>query len=144
MRSARVFLAVMAGVLGCYAIPFLARPDLLGRLVDWDYRGPNAYAEVRAFYGGLELGLALFFGWAALHPPAVRTALVAFALCFGCAGLARGWGMAEFGLSGPTQPAAAAVEVVTAGLAVWLARRLPPGGAPGGRVEPPPGERCPQ
>src|SRR5262245_30088708 len=124
MRSARVFLAVMAAVLACYAFVSLARPDLFGRLVDWDYRGPNAHVEVRAFYGGLELGLALFFGWAALHPPVVRTALVAFALLFGCAGAARGWGLAEFGFSGPTQPAATAVEVVTAGLAVWLAWRI--------------------
>ena len=131
MQLARVFLAVMAAVTACYALAFLARPDLLGRLVELDYRGPNAYAEVRAFYGGLELGLALFFGWAALHPPAVRTALIAFALLFGCAGVARAWGMAEFGLSGPTQPAAAAVEVVTAALAGWLARRVAPGGFPG-------------
>ena len=129
MRSARVFLAVMAGVTGCYALAFLARPDLLGRLVELDYRGPNASAEVRAFYGGLELGLALFFLWAALHPPVVRTALVCFALCFGCAGAARAWGLAEFGFSGPTQPAATAVELVTAGLAVWLTWRLPPGSA---------------
>ena len=133
MRSARVFLAVMAGVTGCYALAFLARPDLIGRLVEWDYRGPDAYVEVRAFYGGLELGLALFFLWAALHPPVVRTALVCFALCFGCAGAARGWGLAEFGFSGPTQPAATAVEVVTAGLAVWLAWRVSHGNVAAGR-----------
>ena len=127
MRSARVFLGLMAGLLSCYAFVCLARPDLFGRVVDWDYRGPNAATEVRAFYGGLELGLVLFFAWAALHPPMVRAALVAFALCFGCAGAARVWGLAEFGFTGATQPAATAVELVTAGLAVWLAWRLPPG-----------------
>lgn len=136
MRSARVFLAVMAVVTACYAFAFLPRPDLLGRLVEMDYRGPDASVEVRAFYGGLELGLALFFGWAALQPAAVRTALVAYALLYGCAGAARVWGMAEFGFSGPTQPAAAAVEGVTAALAIWLARRLGPGGSPGPGASP--------
>lgn len=124
MRAARIFLGLGAVVLACYAVPFLLSPGLLGTLVELEYKGPNAYVEIRSFYGGLELGMAAFFLWAARRPPMVSTALAAFACFFGCAGLARAWGIAEYGFSDPSHPIVAGVEVVGAGVAVWLRGRL--------------------
>ena len=125
MRAARIFLGVMAGILVCYAVPFLFSPQLLGSLVQLEFREPNAYVEIRAFYGGLELGLALFFAWAAASPRLVAPALTGFTLFFGCAGLARWWGVWSFGAADASQPVVASLEVVAAGFAVYLARRLP-------------------
>ncbi len=121
--AAKWFLLAVGVVLCCYAVPFLHSPELLGRLVELEYTGPNAYVEIRSFYGGLELGMAVFFICAALRPPMRHTALVAFALIFGCAGAARAWGVVEYGFSDPSQPVVAGIELAAAGVAVWLARR---------------------
>jgi hypothetical protein len=126
-RAARWFLLAVGVVLCAYALPFPAAPELLGRLVELEYTGPNAFVEVRSFYGGLELGMAVFFIRAASRPPMMRTALVAFTLIFGCAGLARAWGVVQYGFSDPSQPVVAGIEIVAAGAAVWLRRGLPEG-----------------
>lgn len=124
-RLARGFLALGALVLAAYAVAFLADPALLGRLVGLAFEDANAFVEVRAFYGGLELGLAAFFAWAALRPAHARAALVLFAFAFGAAGAARAWGLAEYGFAGPSQPLVAALELAGAAAALVLARRRP-------------------
>ena len=48
-----------------------------------------------------------------------------FAFAFGAAGLARAWGIVEFGFTGPSQPLVAAIELAGAAAALRLARRPP-------------------
>jgi hypothetical protein len=122
-KASRAFLALGALVLAAYAVAFLWDPTLLGRLVGLRFEDPNASVEIRAFYGGLELGLAAFLAWAALRPAHVEAALVLFALAFGAAGAARAWGVAEFGATGPSQPLVAAIELAGAAAALALRRR---------------------
>jgi hypothetical protein len=74
-RAARAFLLLGAAVLAAYGVVFLLSPAVLGGLVGLGFEDPNAFVEIRAFYGGLELGLAAFLLWAALRPAAVDTAL---------------------------------------------------------------------
>ena len=123
---ARGFLAVGAFVLATYAVAFLFDPALLGRLVGLDFAGAgaNAFVEIRAFYGGLELGLAAFLAWAGFRPAHTGAALVMFAFAFGAAGAARVWGIAEYGFTGPSQPLVAAIELACAAGALALQRRL--------------------
>lgn len=124
VRFARGFLFVAAIVLLAYALPFLFAPKLLGQLVQIEYVGPNAYVEIRAFYGGLELGIALYLMWSALAAQRMPYALMMFGLVFFPAGAARAWGVLQYGATGPSQLVVAAVEVLGAGVALWLARAL--------------------
>ena len=89
-----------------------------------EYVGPNAYIEIRAFYGGLELGIALYLIWSARAAQRTPYALMMFGLVFFPAGAARAWGVLQYGATGPSQPLVAAIEVVGASAALWLARAL--------------------
>jgi uncharacterized membrane protein HdeD (DUF308 family) len=127
LRGARLFLALAGAVLAVYGVLLFADPALLGRLVGLRFEGANAPVEIRAFYGGLELGLAAFFVAAARRPAWVEPALAAFALAFGAAGVARAAGIVQFGFTGPSQPLVAGIEIAAAVFAAWLRRRSPEG-----------------
>lgn len=124
-RGRRAFLLLAAAVLAAYAVVFLASPERLGGLVGLAFDDANAFVEIRAFYGGLELGLAGFLAFAAFRPAHAPSALVLFAFAFGAAGAARAWGALAFGFTGPSQPLVAAIELLAAAFALGLARRSP-------------------
>ena len=109
-------------MLAVYGVLLFVDPALLGRLVGLTFVDPNAPVEIRAFYGGLELGLAAFFAAAARRAAWLDPALAAFALAFGAAGLARLAGIAQFGFTGPSQPVVAAIEIA-APRSRWRLRR---------------------
>ena len=127
LRGARVFLAIGGAVLAVYGVLLFANPALFESLVGLEFVGPNAPVEIRAFYGGLELGLAAFFAAAARRTAWLDAALAAFTLAFGAAGLARLAGIAEFGFTGPSQPVVAMIEIAAAA-AAWRLRRGVHGG----------------
>ena len=59
-RIARVSLLLAALGLIAFGAALLVKPSLLG-IVGVELGRPSAATEIRAFYGGLELGLAVFF-----------------------------------------------------------------------------------
>ena len=122
LRGARLFLAIGAAVLAVYGVLLFANPALFESLVGLEFVGPNAPVEIRAFYGGLELGLAAFLAASARRTAWLDAALAAFALAFGAAGLARLSGIAQYGFTGPSQPVVAVIEIVAAAVA-WRLRR---------------------
>lgn len=82
--------------------------------------------EFLTVYGGLELGLALFYGWAALSGPTQQRVALTFSL-FLYAGLVlfRLAGILRYGMPGTTMLAVAGLEMVL--LACALALILRPG-----------------
>lgn len=122
MTAARAFLWFDAFVLTLYAVGFFYDPALLGVLVNLELQGPNAYTEIFAFYGGLELGIATYLAWAAMKPERVGPALVFFAFAFGAAGAARTLGCLLYGFEDPAHPIVAAIEVGFAVVAIGLHR----------------------
>ena len=64
-------------------------PEALGRFVRFDTTDPLTLTEVRAFYGGLEIGLGLFLLGCAALGRALRPALILVALVFGLTAAAR-------------------------------------------------------
>jgi hypothetical protein len=88
MHLARTSLGVTAAAFAGFGVWLLLRPQALSR-VDVSLPSPTARAEIRAFYGGLEIGLGLFFAAAAARPAWHRPALVAQAASLGGAALAR-------------------------------------------------------
>jgi hypothetical protein len=93
MNLPRLSLRLAALAFAAFGVALLVRPTLLGEL-GIELGRPAAVTEIRAFYGGLELGLALFFGLASTRDAWLRPALFAQAASLGGLLLARLVGIA--------------------------------------------------
>jgi hypothetical protein len=86
---------------------------------------PAAVTDVRAYYGGLQLGLAAFIGLSLLRLDLIRAALTLLVLVYSALALARIGGL---WLDGGAQQTfnlyALLLEVVSAGLCYWALRGL--------------------
>jgi Domain of unknown function (DUF4345) len=62
-----VLLALAAGFVA-FGVAFLLAPAKLASLADLAASGKNGLIELRAFYGGIEIGFGVYLGIAALRP----------------------------------------------------------------------------
>ena len=125
MRLARASLLLAVAAFAGFGLAMLARPSVLG-VLGVELARPAARTEIRAFYGGLELGLALFFARVAVEPAWFRPALFALAASLGGVALARLAGIMVDGSAGPLVLLLGAAEAAGALLALVALRRLPP------------------
>jgi peptidoglycan/LPS O-acetylase OafA/YrhL len=131
MNLPRLSLRLAALAFAGFGVALLVRPALLGTL-GIELGRPAAVTEIRAFYGGLELGLAVFFALASTRDEWLRPALFAQAASLGGIVLARLVGFAIDGSAEPLLLLFAAIETTGAVLAIAALRRLPPGTNYGG------------
>ena len=124
LKTTKYFLIFSGIVLLAYALTFLFSPTTLGEIVGFTHHSPNTLVEVTAFYGGLELGMALFFIWSALDAERYKIALVAYTFIFLCAGLARLMGIFLYGFEDPSQPIVTGVEIIFSIFAWWLSSKF--------------------
>ena len=103
-------------------LAFLLAPEYL-RLVDLTPTSATARSDVRAVFGGLELGLAAFFAVCARRPAARRAGLLAAALAFGGLALGRLLSLAGDGVPRALTFALWAPELLGCGLALAALRR---------------------
>ena len=130
MRLVRLYLALSGLFLAGYGIYCLIDPGLLGRLTGLVIATPAAMTEIRAMYGGLELGLGLFFLISAVLPQTTRQGLFCMLLCLGGLGLSRGAGLLFDGAGDGYNIGALIYELGSAVLALAALRflhRAPPG-----------------
>ena len=123
MNLPRLSLRLAALALAGFGVALLVRPALMGTL-GIELGRPAAATEIRAFYGGLELGLALFFALASTRDAWLRPALFAQAASLGGIVLARLIGMALDGSAEPLILLFAAVEGTGAVLGALALRGL--------------------
>lgn len=83
MKLARFALFASALAFGGTGLAFLLRPEAMTAVIGIELGGTVAVADVRAVYGGLELGVATFLVWAARRPATWRPALVGLVSLFG-------------------------------------------------------------
>lgn len=88
LRLARFSLGLTSLIYGGFGVALLLWPTMLAS-VGVELSTPAARAEIRAFYGGLEVGLALFFALAAARPPWFRAGLFAQSTSLGGIALGR-------------------------------------------------------
>jgi hypothetical protein len=110
----RAILGFAGITLAVYGIVLFFTPHALADLVGLEFTSPNAYVEIRSFYGGLEFGIAAFLLTCAWRPPLVPAGILLCALAFSCAGAARLIGVAQYGSDGPSQPLVGALELTLA------------------------------
>lgn len=125
MLSARIFLAVQALILAGFGLAYLIKPHELANLSGMLLMAPAAITDVRAYYGGLQLGLAAYLLLALARLDLLRPALSLLVLLYAALALTR---MAGLWLDGGAQQTfnlyAMLFEVVSAGLAFCCLRGL--------------------
>lgn len=88
MKLSQIALMTAASGFAGFGAAFLVRPNLLER-VDVKAGSARATTELRAMYGGMELGLGVFFLAAALRPEWEEPALMAQVLGLGALAASR-------------------------------------------------------
>jgi hypothetical protein len=112
LRFARFVLAASALAFAGIGLGFFLWPEAFAGRVGIAPHGPAAYSDLRAVFGGLELGLAGFLAWSAAAPERLRLALVAQLAAFGGLVAGRAWSLAADGAPGAFSLGLLGAEVV--------------------------------
>ncbi len=121
----KILLYLASAMLGVMGILFLFWPRWIGGEVALGLTAPAAATDVRAVYGGFELGVAIFLAYCATHQGLQRIGLLAaFLGAFGFA-VGRGIGMWVEGSVTAIHRAMFIFELTSA-LVVWLVYRRTP------------------
>lgn len=125
MLFARILLALQALALVGLGLAYFIRPHEMANLSGMLLMAPAAITDVRAYYGGLQIGLGVFLLLAMSRLELIRGALMLLVLVY--AGLALGR-IGGLWLDGGTQQTfnlyALLIELVSAGLAFGALRGL--------------------
>ena len=125
MLFARIFLAVQALILAGFGLAYLVKPHELANLSGMLLMAPAAITDVRAYYGGLQMGLGMFLLLACRQVELLRGALTLLVLLYCALALARLGGLwLDGGLQQTFNLVALLFELVSAVLAMLLLRRL--------------------
>lgn len=88
MDIGKIAIGVTAAAFAGFGTALIVKPEIL-KTIGIRADGPNARTELRAMYGGMELGFGAFFAAALLKPEWRRPALTAIALGIGGLGVTR-------------------------------------------------------
>ena len=125
MLFARILLAVQAIAFVGLGLAYFTRPEQMANLSGMLLMAPAAITDVRAWYGGLQIGLAAYLLMAMSRVDLARAALTLMVLLFSALALARIGGLwLDGGLQQTFNLAALLVEVVFAGLSFLALRQL--------------------
>lgn len=124
MTFARVFLWLFGAVFLVFGLVALVNPGAMIGPAGIEAGAAGALAEVRAVYGGLQIGLALLLVWSALDPSRYASGLLAYGLILGSVGDCRALGLLIEGTHTPFHLIALAFEWGSAILALVAWYRL--------------------
>lgn len=109
-------------VLGVYS--FFA-PASIAQMVGLGPIAPGGTTEIRAFYGGLEIGIGLYWILTAIKPAITRAGLYSMVFVWGAVALTRGIGVLLDSSASSTMLGALGLETVATVLAIIALKRLP-------------------
>lgn len=125
MLFARIVLMIQIVALAGLGLAYFIRPEEMVSFSGALLMGNAAVTEVRAYYGGLQLGLAAYLVMALTRLDLLRPALTLLTLLYAALALAR---IAGLWLDGGAQQTfnltALLLEVISAGLAWWALRGI--------------------
>ncbi|MCB1554541.1 MAG: DUF4345 family protein [Xanthomonadales bacterium] len=106
-----------------FGLAFMVAPLHTLAAAGIELSGALAAAELRAFYGGLELGIGALLIASAVRPAQARNGLWLCLASYGGIGSARALGMLLGGVATPFLWFALATELGLASAAAWMLRR---------------------
>ncbi len=125
MLLARVVLLIQLLALAGLGLAYFIQPHEMTNLSGMLLMSPAAATDVRAYYGGLQLGLAAFIGLSLSRLELTRAALTLLVLLYSALALARIGGLwLDGGVQQTFNLYALLLEVVSAGLCFWALRGL--------------------
>ncbi len=125
MRLTQLFLLVQTLALMGLGLAYFIQPHEMTNLSGMLLMEPAAITDVRAYYGGLQMGLGVFLLLACRQVELLRGALTLLVLLYCALALARLGGLwLDGGLQQSFNFAALLFELVSAALAMVLLRRL--------------------
>lgn len=125
MLFARILLLVQVLALAGLGLAYFTHPHEMSNLSGMLLMAPAAATDVRAYYGGMQIGLAVFLLLALSRLELVRAALTLLVLLYSSLALARIGGLwLDGGAQQTFNLIALLIEVVSAGLAFWALRGL--------------------
>jgi len=125
MGFARAYLYFVGATGLLFGIWYLFAPATWTDPTGFGPLGPNALTDVRATYGGFQIGLGLFTVWAAADRARVRMALVLQALTIGAIATCRLTGFAIDGSPNGFLRSAITTEVAFTAITLIALFRLP-------------------
>jgi hypothetical protein len=126
MRITQLFLVFQALALIGLGLAYFIRPHEMTNLSGMLLMAQAAITDVRAYYGGLQIGLGTFLLLACRQTDLIRAALILLVLIYSALALARIGGLwLDGGFEQTFNLTALLIELVSAALAMWLLRRLP-------------------
>jgi hypothetical protein len=126
MSLARTYLRILGAMTLFFGLIYLLSPRSMTDPTGFGPLGPSATTDVRATYGGLQIGLGLFLLWAAAQEARVRVALVLQVLTIGAVAASRAFGILLDGEASGLLVAALLFEILLTLVSVALLRRLTP------------------
>lgn len=121
--TANLFLRIIATILLVFGVIYLFNPALLAGQAGITAE-LSGLTDIRATYGGFQIGFALFLLWACSDSTQIQAALAATMVVFASVGAARFFGVLIDGeLSGFNQIGLGFEIIVTAVCAVYLLKR---------------------
>jgi len=121
---ARLVLGGCALVFAGAGLAFLVAPVALMSSLGADLHSVAARSDVRALFGGMELGIAAFLGFCLASPERLRIGLIAATLAFGGILAARLASLFADGLPAAALAGPIAIEAAALCLAALAVRRL--------------------
>ena len=118
----RILILVSALIFVFFGVWLFAVPTALEK-IGIQLTTHEAFIDIRATYGGLELGLAAFLLTAQARPAWYRAAMLLSALCVGGFGAGRLSGILLEGQGTPLMWFFLAIEVFWTGVMVWAYRK---------------------
>lgn len=113
----RVLLSLVAAGWCLFAVVCFFGPSAIVRGFGIELARPDGVTEIRAMYGGAQLGLAAFFAYASRDQALHRAGLILIILIMGGFAIARAAGMVIDGSTGPLTIGSVVFEVALASVA---------------------------
>lgn len=118
--NATLFLRIIAAILLVFGLIYLLNPMLLAGKAEIS-AAASGVTDIRATYGGFQIGFGVFLFWACSQATQVKAALVATMIIFASVGLSRFFGTVVDGeMSGFNQIGLAFEAILTVVCAIYL------------------------
>jgi len=118
----KIFLAIASIIFLVFGLIYLFSPESLASVAGLQF-SDSGLTDIRATYGGFQIGFALFIGWCLRDESHYSVALVSIALIFGCVGAARFYGLVTDGETSTFHFIGLTFEVLITAFSVWLLKR---------------------